>query len=116
VIEPRTEEIFALAQQVIRDSHFEEVLSSGVVLCGGSAQMPGMVELAEDIFLKPVRVGAPSYTGPLADMVRNPRMSTVMGLLAEALHQRQRGARLAQKSSSVKGSLGRLREWFAGNF
>jgi len=78
--------------------------------------MPGMVDLAEDIFLKPVRVGTPSYSGPLADMVRNPRTATVMGLLAEALHQRQRGARIAQKSSTVKGSLGRLRDWFAGNF
>jgi cell division protein FtsA len=116
VIEPRAEEIFALAQQVIRESRFEDVLSSGVVLCGGSAQMPGMVDLAEDIFLKPVRVGTPSYSGPLADMVRNPRTATVMGLLAEALHQRQRGARIAQKSSTVKGSLGRLRDWFAGNF
>ena len=48
VIEPRVEEIFSLVQQVIRDSGFEEVLSSGVVLTGGSAVMPGMVELGED--------------------------------------------------------------------
>lgn len=116
VIEPRAEEIFALAQQVIRESRLEDVISSGVVLCGGTAQMPGMAELAEDIFLKPVRVGTPAYAGPLADMVRNPRMATVMGLLQESLHQRQRGARIAQKSSGMKGTFGRLRDWFAGNF
>ena len=116
VIEPRAEEIFALAQQVIRESRLEDVISSGVVLCGGTAQMPGMAELAEDIFLKPVRVGTPAYTGPLADMVRNPRMATVMGLLQESLHQRQRGARIAQKSNGMKGTVGRLRDWFAGNF
>jgi cell division protein FtsA len=47
VIEPRIEEIFSLVQQVVRESGYEEVLSSGVVLTGGSAVMPGMVELAK---------------------------------------------------------------------
>ncbi len=116
VIEPRAEEIFSLAQQVIRDSGLEERISSGVVLCGGTAQMPGMVELAEDVFLKPVRVGVPIYEGPLSEMVRNPRMATVMGLLMESLKQRQRGARIAQKSSGMKGSFGRFKDWIAGNF
>ena len=62
VIEPRVEEIFSLVQQVIRESGYEEVLSSGIVITGGSAVMPGMVELGEDIFLKPVRRGVPKYT------------------------------------------------------
>ncbi|MCW5639845.1 MAG: cell division protein FtsA, partial [Rubrivivax sp.] len=57
VIEPRVEEIFSLVHQVIRGSGYEELLSSGIVLTGGSAVMPGMVELGEDIFLKPVRKG-----------------------------------------------------------
>jgi cell division protein FtsA len=60
VIEPRVEEIFSLVQQVVRESGYEEVLSSGIVLTGGSAVMPGMVELGEDIFLKPVRRAFPS--------------------------------------------------------
>jgi cell division protein FtsA len=60
VIEPRVEEIFSLVHQVIRDSGYEELLSSGIVLTGGSAVMPGMVELGEDIFLKPVRKGLPT--------------------------------------------------------
>ncbi|MEI7764291.1 MAG: cell division protein FtsA, partial [Comamonadaceae bacterium] len=54
VIEPRVEEIFSLVHQVMRESGFEEMLSSGIVLTGGSCIMPGMVELGEDIFLKPV--------------------------------------------------------------
>lgn len=57
VIEPRVEELFALALQVVRESEYEEVLSSGVVLTGGTAMMPGIAELAEEIFLKPVRLG-----------------------------------------------------------
>jgi cell division protein FtsA len=116
VIEPRVEEIFALVQQVVRDSGYEEVLSSGVVLTGGAAQMPGMLELGEDIFLKPVRLGLPQYSGTLADMVRSPRNATAMGLLVEAQTQRQRGARIAQKAGGAGTMLARVRDWFAGNF
>src|SRR6185369_5110804 len=61
VIEPRVEELFALVHQVVRESGYEEVLSSGIVLTGGTAMMPGMIELAEDIFLKPARLGMPAY-------------------------------------------------------
>ena len=116
VIEPRVEEIFSLVQQVIRDSGFEERLSSGIVLAGGSAVMPGMVELAEDIFLKPVRKGLPLYHGALHDMVANPRSATVMGLLEEARIARSRGQKAARQAGSVKTVLGRAKDWFLGNF
>ena len=116
VIEPRVEEIFSLVQQVIRDSGYEEVLSSGIVLTGGSAVMPGMVELGEDIFLKPVRRGVPQYSSALADMVAQPRAATVMGLLAEAGVDRQRGFKISQKSGSVNSLMDRLKDWFVGNF
>jgi cell division protein FtsA len=72
VIEPRVEEIFSLVQQVIRESGYEEVLSSGIVLTGGSAVMPGMVELGEDIFLKPVRRGCPSIPARWPTWWRSP--------------------------------------------
>src|SRR5574337_1125485 len=78
VIEPRIEEIYSLVHQVIRESGYEELLSSEIVITGGSAVMPGMVELGEDIFLKPVRKGVPTYAGPLSDMVANPRSATVI--------------------------------------
>jgi cell division protein FtsA len=116
VIEPRVEEIFSLVQQVIRDSGYEEVLSSGIVLTGGSAVMPGMVELGEDIFLKPVRRGVPQYNSALADMVAQPRAATVMGLLAEAGVDRQRGFKVSQKSGSVNSLMDSIKNWFVGNF
>ncbi|MES2088873.1 MAG: cell division protein FtsA, partial [Pseudomonadota bacterium] len=116
VIEPRVEEIFSLVHQVIRESGYEELLSSGIVLTGGSAVMPGMVELAEDIFLKPVRKGIPLYSGPLHDMVASPRSATVMGLLEEARLARTRGMKAAQKAGSVQTWFGRVRDWFIGNF
>ena len=116
VIEPRVEEIFSLVQQVLRDSGCEEVLSSGIVLTGGSSVMPGMVELGEDIFLKPVRRGLPQYHGALSDMVGQPRAATVMGLLEEARLARMRGYKVAAKSGSMKSAAGRLKDWFIGNF
>jgi cell division protein FtsA len=116
VIEPRVEEIFSLVHQVIRESGYEELLSSGIVLTGGAAVMPGMVELGEDIFLKPVRKGIPLYHGSLHDMVANPRSATVMGLLEEARLGRARGIKAAQQAGSVKTLFGRIKDWFLGNF
>lgn len=116
VIEPRIEEIFSLVQQVIRESGYEEVLSSGVVLTGGSAVMPGMIELGEDIFLKPVRRGIPKYASALSDMVAQPRAATVMGLLEEARFARLRGYKVAQKSGTVKTAFGRFKDFIVGNF
>jgi cell division protein FtsA len=116
VIEPRVEEIFSLVHQVIRESGFEELLSSGVVLTGGSAVMPGMVELAEDIFLKPVRKGLPTYGGALYDMVASPRSATAMGLLKEARLARTRGMKAAQQQGSVGGLFSRIKDWFLKSF
>jgi cell division protein FtsA len=116
VIEPRVEEIFSLVHQVIRESGFEEMLSSGIVLTGGSCIMPGMVELGEDIFLKPVRRGIPRYSSALADMVAQPRAATVMGLLEEARTARLRGFKVAQKNGSMKTAFGQVKDWFVGNF
>jgi cell division protein FtsA len=116
VIEPRVEEIFSLVHQVIRESGCEELLSSGIVLTGGTAVMPGMVELGEDIFLKPVRKGLPTYSGALFDMVANPRSATVMGLLEEARVAHSRGHKAASQAGSMQTFFGKARDWFMGNF
>ena len=115
VIEPRAEELFSLVQQVLRESGHEELLSSGVVLTGGSAVMQGMVELGEEIFHMPVRVGVPRYTGGLADVVRSPRYATAMGLLFEGVEQLQQG-RVSRQNGSVRAVFGRMRDWFQRNF
>ncbi|MFN9210207.1 MAG: cell division protein FtsA [Betaproteobacteria bacterium] len=116
VIEPRVEELFTLTHKAIRDSGFEELLSSGIVVTGGTSLLTGAVELAEDVFLKPVRVGWPRYEGKLADVVRNPRFATVMGLLVEAHAQRTRGQRMAAQTGSFSRTLKRMKEWVVGNF
>ncbi|HEY5899924.1 MAG TPA: cell division protein FtsA, partial [Burkholderiales bacterium] len=115
VIEPRVEELYSLVQQVLRESGFEELLSSGVVLTGGSAVMQGMVELGEEIFHMPVRIGMPRYAGGLAEVVRAPRYATAVGLLLEGVSQLNQG-KLSRQSGSVTAVVGRMREWFQRNF
>ena len=115
VIEPRVEELFSLVQQVLRESGYEELLSSGIVLTGGSSVMQGMVELGEEIFHMPVRIGVPRYSGGLADVVRSPRYATAMGLLFEGVQQLQQG-RVSRQNGSVRAVLGRMRDWFQKNF
>ncbi len=116
VIEPRVEEIFALVLQVVRSSGFEEVLSSGFVITGGAASMPGMVELAEDIFLKPVRTGVPMYKGHLQDFVLKPEMATAMGFLETVRQGRARGARVGRDHRGLTARLRQVRDFLIGNF
>src|SRR6266702_2908639 len=115
VIEPRVEELYSLIQQVLRDSGYEELLSSGVVLTGGSSVVQGMVELGEEVFHMPVRLGIPRYAGLLSDVVRGPRYATAVGLLLEGVVQTQRGL-IARQGGSFRQVLGRMREWFQRNF
>jgi cell division protein FtsA len=116
VIEPRVEELFSLVHQVVRDSGYDDVLSSGIVITGGSAMMPGMVELAEEAFLIPARIGIPDYRGQLADVVRSPRYSTVLGLLLEAKKQYIRGHIVTRQEGSIMAAWQKMKEWFLGNF
>jgi cell division protein FtsA len=115
VIEPRIEELYTLIQQVLRQSGFEDLLSSGIVLTGGSSVMQGMVELGEEIFHMPVRLGVPRYAGGLAEVVQNPRFATAMGLLLEGKSQFERGV-IARQTGSFKSTLRRMREWLQRNF
>ncbi len=115
VIEPRVEELLSLVRQVVRESGMEDLAASGVVLTGGTALMPGVVELAEQVFAKPARMGVPEYKGHLSEILKSPRYSTGLGLLMEGRAQLVRGRRVAQ-SSTWQNVLARMREWFTGNF
>ncbi len=114
-IQPRVEEILQKVQEELVRSGYERLLRAGIVLTGGAAQMPGMIELGEEIFHNTVKIGVPHYSGNLKDMVRNPRYSTAMGLLLEGQAQRQRGLKL-RDPKSFRQVLGRMRAWFEKNF
>jgi cell division protein FtsA len=113
--QPRVEELFELIQAELRRSGFEDVLSSGIVLTGGASVMPGMIELGEEIFHMPVRLGVPKYQGALADVVQSPRFATACGLLLEAQTQRKRGLKV-RETRDVKQVFGRMKSWFEKNF
>ena len=116
VIEPRIEELFSLVQANLRQSGFEELISSGIVLTGGSSVMKGMVELGEEIFHMPVRIGVPTYMGGLADVVRNPRYSTAVGLLIEGREQYVRNEQARAQISGMQSVVERMKGWWQSNF
>ncbi len=116
VVEPRYEELFGLVRDELRRSGFEELIAAGIVLTGGSAKMEGAIELAEEVFHMPVRLGTPQHVEGLSDVVRNPIHATGVGLL---LYGRQ-AMREKTESSTVKSGFGgvlkRMKAWFQGNF
>lgn len=90
VVEPRYDELFTLVQAELRRSGYEDMVPAGVVLTGGTSKMEGVVELAEEIFHMPVRVGYPQTVRGLNDIVRNPIYATSVGLLQYGLLHRDR--------------------------
>jgi cell division protein FtsA len=116
VIEPRVEELYSLVQTELRRSGYEELLSSGVVITGGSSVMQGMVELGEEIFHMPVRVGYPAYQGALTEAVRHPRHSTGVGLLIAGMQQLRNREMARLSAGSFRQVLERMKTWFTGNF
>lgn len=116
VIEPRVEELYLLVQKELRRSGFEELLSSGIVITGGSSSLLGMVELGEEIFHMPVRLGLPLYRGSLAEVVRTPRFSTGVGLIIAGIEQNRHHHKAGLQGNSFKLILERIGNWFQRNF
>ena len=113
VVEPRYEELFTLIQAELRRSGFEDLIAAGIVLTGGSSKMEGVVELAEEIFHMPVRIGIPQHVSGLVDVVKNPIYSTGVGLLLFGRKQMQEGFSPLRASG---GLWERMKSWFQGNF
>ncbi|HNR22019.1 MAG TPA: cell division protein FtsA [Steroidobacteraceae bacterium] len=116
IVEPRYEELFSLVRDELRRSGFEEAIAAGIVLTGGSAKMEGAIELAEEVFHVPVRLGLPQQVQGLTDVVRNPIYSTAVGLLLYARDNALPGNRGRTFGGSAKSMLERMKSWFAGNF
>ena len=100
----------------LRRSGFEEIIVAGIVLTGGSARMGGVIELAEEVFHVPVRLGLPQQVQGLTDVVRNPVFATGVGLLQYARDNILPARRGRSLGGNAKSTLGRMRAWFEGNF
>ena len=116
VLEPRIVELYELVLNELRRSGMEEMIASGIVITGGSAMMKGMVELGEEIFHMPVRMGLPRYVGGLSEVVSNPRYATGVGLVLMGKQQLERHISGQMESSSFGRMLEKMKSWFQGNF
>jgi len=117
IVEPRYEELYSLIRDELRRSGFEELIAAGVVITGGSAKMEGAVELAEEVFHMPVRLGSPQYVEGLMDVVRNPIHATGVGLLLYGYENlTRRGTRATPISNSLGDVWERMKGWFGGQF
>jgi len=109
VVEPRYEELLGLVQAELRRTGLESKVASGVVMTGGSAMMAGLIDLAEEIFHMPVRLGHPQHTTGLESVLRNPIHATGVGLLLYARQNRFALRPLPSEIQGVKGVWNRMR-------
>lgn len=117
VVEPRYDELFGFVLNELRRSGYLDMLAAGIVLTGGTSKIEGAVELAEEVFHMPVRVGAPVGITGLGEVVKNPIYSTGIGLLLYGLHTQQERQQLPVVDEVGDGSLFRkLKHWFNNNF
>ncbi len=114
VVEPRYEELFTLVQAELRRSGFEEIIPAGIVLTGGSSKMEGLIELAEEVFHMPVRLGMPQGVSGLVDVVRNPIHATGVGLLLYGQQQTENKGSFDEEESGFSKMLQKMKQWFSG--
>lgn len=116
VVEPRYEELLGLVQAELRRSGFEDLCAAGVVLTGGSSKMEGVIELAEEVFHVPVRLGYPQHVIGLTDVVCNPIHATGVGLLLYGHQHRDEKRMETSGGQGFKGVMEKMKRWFQGNF
>jgi len=112
IIGPRMEEILTLAYREIKKANYPDSLAAGVVLTGGGSLMPGTIEMAEQIFDMPVKLGLPRGFDGLTDMADSPRHATGIGLLHYGIRHRDEMA----PGSKTGGILKRIEKWFNKHF
>jgi len=113
IVEPRYEELLLLVQAELRRSGYEDLIAAGMVITGGSSQVKGLMELAEEIFHMPVRIGVPLHVSGLTDVVQNPIYSTAVGLLLYGKDHKGRAMNIHEDGVDL---FSKIKSWFQGNF
>ncbi len=116
IVEPRYEELLSLVLAELERSGFRDLVAAGIVLTGGSSRMEGVVDLAEEIFHMPVRLGTAQNVTGLVDVVRNPIYATGVGLLLFGFQNQMLEQHASSGESVVAGAFDRVRNWFQGSF
>lgn len=113
ILEPRVEEIFTLCYSELARSGYEDLVTSGIVVTGGSAELPGVVEMAEQIFNAPARVGFPQGISGLVEIVNKPMYATAVGLVLYGAKSKERGQKFRIRDSNIFNRVtDRMKKWF----
>lgn len=113
IIEPRVEEIFTLIHQELVRSGFDDKISSGVVVTGGSSELAGTAELAEQIFNAPARLGYPKGITGLVEVVNKPMYATAVGLVLYGANNAKKTKKFRIRDSNIFNRvMGRMKRWF----
>jgi cell division protein FtsA len=116
IIEPRLDEIFELVRAEIEKSGYGEALASGAVMTGGSMLLPGAVEMAEQIFGMPVRLGVPIHVGGLVDVISSPIYATGVGLVLYGMKRQERNHFRIRDDNIFSKVRHRMSDWFSEFF
>lgn len=116
ILEPRVEEIFTLVNREIIRSGYEDLMASGVVITGGTTILPGMPEMAEQIFNLPVRRGLPQGIGGLIDVVNSPVYATGVGLVKYGSRNLKLHKFMIGQENLFDKVVRRMRDWFSEFF
>ena len=113
ILEPRVEELFSLIYQEMVRSGYDDLVSSGVVVTGGSAILPGVPEIVEQVFNMPARIGYPASIGGLKEIVNSPMYSTAVGLVLYGANSQQREKRFRIRDTNIFNRIvSRMKRWF----
>jgi cell division protein FtsA len=113
ILEPRVEEIFTLIQNDLIRSGYQDIVNSGVVITGGSSELPGVAEIAEQIFNVPARLGYPTRIGGLTEVVNKPMYATAVGLVLYGAKRKDVEKKFRIRDGNIFGRVvDRMKKWF----
>ncbi len=102
IIQARTEEIFELILREVKRTGYDGLLTAGIVVCGGTANLTGIKKIGENIMNMPIRIGIPQGLRGVIDKLDDPAYATSVGLLEWGKHHEPHVPVQRQQSNSLK--------------
>ncbi len=113
ILEPRVEEIFSLIYGELVRAGYEDSVSAGVVVTGGSAELQGVTDMAEQIFNVPARTGYPQGISGLVEVVNKPMYATAVGLVIYGSKRSKKMKKFRIRDGNIFNRvMGRMKTWF----
>jgi len=111
IIEARAAEIFSMVDKELQKVDRSGLLPAGIVLVGGGAKLPGLVDVAKREFRLPAAVGTPLNVVTAIDKVHEPEYATAIGLAFWGAALQHSGGGRPSRFSTVNDVVGKLRGW-----